>query len=53
MNKDTMSKISAYAQDLLRKENGFCGVAEGDHGVMINSTDAENKDIVITIKIEE
>jgi hypothetical protein len=53
MNNQVLEDIKKYAIKRLQEEYGYCGLAEGDTFVMINSDDKKGNDIKITIKEEE
>lgn len=52
MNNIVLENIMNYANKQLRDAYGYCGVAESDTMVMINSDDREGNDIKITIQLK-
>jgi hypothetical protein len=53
MENPTLERIKLHAIQTLQTSFGYCGVAEGDDMVMINSSDSEGRDIKIEITISE
>lgn len=51
MDNEILDDIKMYAIGRLQREYTYCGVAEGEGIVMINSDDKNGNDIAITIKI--
>ena len=49
-DKRVFDEIKKYIKDKLQSEFGFCGVAEGEDVVMLNSGRAKN--IIINMKID-
>ncbi len=52
MKNPVLERIKKYAIQELNAAYGYCGAAEGDDMVMLNSDDRNGKDIKITIKAE-
>ncbi len=50
MEKQIMEKIKQFCIRECQAAFGFCGVAEGESSVMINT--GKEKDIIISIKID-
>lgn len=48
-----LEEIKDYAVQKLNAAYGYCGVAENDEMVHINSDDGKGSDLVITIKIKK
>lgn len=53
MKNQILDEIKDFAKSKLTEAYGFCGVADGDDIVMINSTDSEGNDIIINIKVKK
>ena len=51
MDNKVLEDIKNYSIGRLKNAYTYCGVAEGDNIVMINSDDLDGNDIAITIKI--
>ena len=51
MDNAVLEDIKNYIIGRLQNEYTYCGVAEGENMVMINSDDKNGNDIAITIKI--
>jgi hypothetical protein len=52
MKNTVLERIKNFAIKELNAAYGYCGVAEGDDSVMINSDDKNGADIKIIIKSE-
>ena len=52
MKDAILNDIKEYAIRKLKHKYDFCGVAEGDTCVLINSTNADGDDIKIKIEVE-
>ncbi len=50
MRNEVLEDIKNYAVRKLNESYGYCGVAEGDKIVSINSDDKKGNDITILIK---
>ena len=50
MEKQVMDKLKELIVEECNKEFGFCGVAEGDDTIMINT--GKEKDLIIKMEIE-
>lgn len=53
MNDAILNEIKEFAVRKLNAAYGYCGVADGDTQVMINSDDKKGNDIKIIMKLEE
>jgi len=53
MENQVLAEIRNFAVKRLNTEYGFCGCADGPNFAMLNSTDTDDKDIIITIKIDD
>ena len=52
MQNEALNDIKEFAIKRLKEANGYCGVAENDTMVMINSDDKAGNDIIIKITIQ-
>ena len=52
MENNTLSEIKEFIVQKLKKEYGYCGLAEGSHSCFINSGDNNGNDIIININIK-
>ncbi len=52
MKNEILEKIKKFAINELNHAYGYCGSAESDDSVMLNSDDNNGNDIKITIKID-
>lgn len=50
MKNEVLNKIKEFARNELQKHYGFVGCADGEDVAMLNSSDNEGNDFVITIK---
>lgn len=53
MKNEVLDRIKAFAVKELNNAYGYCGLAESEDSVMINSDDKNGMDIKITIKAEK
>jgi hypothetical protein len=53
MNNKILNEIKEFAVSKLNSAYGYCGVAESDTFLMINSDDENGNDIVIKITLKE
>jgi len=53
MNNPVLDNLKKWVVTTLNNEYGFCGLADGDDMVMINSTDSEGNDIIINIEVKK
>ena len=53
MNDKVLEEIKTFAVNKLKNHYGYCGCAEGDDMVMINSDNGKGRGIKITITIED
>lgn len=53
MTNPVLDRIKKFAIQELQAAYGYCGAAEGDDMVMLNSDDKNGKDIKITINAVE
>lgn len=51
MEKQTMQVIKDFIIEKCQREFGYCGVAEGENMVMINT--GSEKDLIINIEIKD
>ena len=52
MNNPVLNDIKKQAINLLNSNYGYCGMAESDSFVLLNSDDGNGNDIIIRIEIK-
>lgn len=52
MKNQVLEEIKAFAVKRLQETYGYCGVADNDDMIIINSSDGNGSDFKITIKVE-
>ena len=52
MKNEVLNKIRDFAVNELKGAYSYCGLADGDNDVFINSDDGNGNDIKIIIKVE-
>jgi len=53
MTNEILNEIKMFAIGKLQTSYGYCGVAESDEMIMINSDDKNGKDIIIKITLKD